>query len=510
MPLKSPHPDIQIPQTDILSYLFPPGSPPSTSPLWVDSADPSISLSPAQLLSLVKRLALGLERTGIAKGEVTMVPVTHFGIVGAGYAFSAANPGYTLPEMIHQICNTGARLILAHPSLIHTAIAATRAIASAGGPEIEIFQVSDSFCQPYLGVWDWMRLAASEDDGALYSWPKLSPAQSMKTHYNLIANVEQMIAARFHEMPAGELRGQYQERWIGFLPLYHAYGQLHTMLMCLKLSIPVFIMKSFKFPEFLRCIQAQRITSLQLAPPILVMLAKRPETKEFDLSSVKDVLCGAAPLSRELQNECMARFGFNVVQGWGMTELTCGAINGPGGRKDDTGSVGELPPNFECKLLDEEGREVGTGEPGEVYIRGPNVCLGDVAAVNEKGCFWIVDRKKELIKVNALQVAPAELESVLLENKDVADAAVVGITLHIEEWPRAYVVLQAHARGKVKPEEIQSWITSRVAKHKWLVGGVSFVDEVPRLQSGKIQRKVVKEWAKSDAKMLESQTKARY
>jgi 4-coumarate--CoA ligase len=133
-----------------------------------------------------------------------------------------------------------------------------------------------------------------------------------------------------------------------------------------------------------------------------------------------------------------------------------------------------------------------------------------VAAVNEKGCFWIVDRKKELIKVNALQVAPAELESVLLENKDVADAAVVGITLHIEEWPRAYVVLQAHARGKVKPEEIQSWITSRVAKHKWLVGGVSFVDEVPRLQSGKIQRKVVKEWAKSDAKMLESQTKARY
>lgn len=453
--------------------------------------------------------------------------------------------------MIHQIRNTGARLILAHPSLVRTAIAATQAIASSGGPEIQIYQVSDSFCQQYLGILDWTRLAASEDDGALYSWPKLSPAQSKKTvatinyssgttgapkgvcvsHYNLIANAEQMIHVRFHEMPAGKRRGEYQERWIGFLPLYHAYGQLNTMLMCVKLSIPVFVMKSFKYPDFLGCIQAQRITTLQVAPPILVMLAKRPETKEFDISSVKDVLCGAAPLSRELQNECMARFGFNVVQGWGMTELTCAAINGPGGRKDDTGSVGELLPNSECKLLDDEGREVGTGEPGEVYIRGPNVCLGywrneeatreligadcwlrtgDVAVVNEKGCFWIVDRKKELIKVNALQVAPAELESVLLENKDVADAAVVGITLHNEEWPRAYVVLQAHAMGKVKPEEIQSWITPRVAKHKWLVGGVSFVDEVPRLQSGKIQRKVVKEWAKSDAKMLESQTKARY
>lgn len=453
--------------------------------------------------------------------------------------------------MTYQLRNTGARIIFAHPSLVNTAVAATKAIAFSGGPKIQIFQVSDSFCQPHLGVLDWTRLAASEEDGALYSWPKLSPAQSKKTvatinyssgttgtpkgvcvsHYNLIANSEQMIHVRFHEMPVGKRRGESQERWIGFLPLYHAYGQLITMLICLKLSIPVFIMKSFNYLDFLSCIQTQRITTLQVAPPILIMLAKRPETKDFDISSVKDVLCGAAPLSKELQNECMTRFGFNVVQGWGMTELTCAAINGPGGRKDDTGSVGELLPNSECKLLDDEGREVGTGEPGEVYIRGPNVCLrywrneqatrelldadgwlrtGDVAVVNEKGCFWIVDRKKELIKVNALQVAPAELESVLLENKNVADAAVVGITLHNEEWPRAYVVLQAHAIGKVTPEEIQTWIMPRVAKHKWLVGGVSFVAEVPRLQSGKIQRKVVKEWAKGDATMLESQTRARY
>jgi len=107
-----------------------------------------------------------------------------------------------------------------------------------------------------------------------------------------------------------------------------------------------------------------------------------------------------------------------------------------------------------------------------------------------------------LIKVNALQVAPAELEAVLLEHEAVADAAVVGITLDNEEWPRGYVVIQDKVKGKIKPQEIQEWIKTRVAKHKWLVGGLTFVDEVPKLASGKIQRKTMREWSKADAKML--------
>ncbi|KAK3071062.1 hypothetical protein LTR53_009322 [Teratosphaeriaceae sp. CCFEE 6253] len=159
-----------------------------------------------------------------------------------------------------------------------------------------------------------------------------------------------------------------------------------------------------------------------------------------------------------------------------------------------------------------------------MFIRAPNVCLGyfkneaatretlspdgwlrtgDVAVVNREGLFWIVDRKKELIKVNALQVAPAELEAVLLQHDDIADAAVVGITLHDEEWPRAYVALKEHAQGKVTAQGIQQWMRGKVAKHKLLVGGVAFVDEVPKLASGKIQRKVMREWAKRDAAGVE-------
>lgn len=212
-----------------------------------------------------------------------------------------------------------------------------------------------------------------------------------------------------------------------------------------------------------------------------------------------------------------------------MTEVTCGAIHVPGGIRDDSGSVGLLHPNCECKLVDDNGHLVGPGQPGEIWIRGPQICLGywknekatretideegwlktgDIAIAKDNW-FWIVDRKKELIKVNALQVAPAELEAILLQNDHVADAAVVGITLRGEEWPRAYIAVKETSRGRTTPGELQNWIKDRVAKHKQLVGGVRFVHEVPRLASGKIQRKVLREWAKRDAKEIEDSLQAR-
>lgn len=286
-----------------------------------------------------------------------------------------------------------------------------------------------------------------------------------------------------------------------------------------KLGFPIYIMQKFVFGDFLSIIQKYHITHLQVAPPILIMLDKRPETAKFDLSSVKNILCGAAPLSRDLQNAVQKRFRLNVVQGWGMTEVTCGAIHIPGGRSDDSGCVGMLDPNCECKVINDDGQLARPGEPGEMYVRGPNVCLGywkneqatrdsldlegwlktgDVVVVRDNA-FWIVDRKKELIKVNGLQVPPAELEAVLLENDDIADAGVVGVTVGDEERPRAYVQLKQDRVGRISETQVQQYMESRVAKYKRITGGVAFVDEIPRLASGKIQRKTLKEWAKQDA-----------
>ena len=202
-----------------------------------------------------------------------------------------------------------------------------------------------------------------------------------------------------------------------------------------------------------------------------------------------------------------------------MTEVTCGAIHVPGGRYDESGCVCLLDPNCECKLLDEDGNAVPAGEPGELHVRGPNICLGywrndeatkasldgegwlktgDIMVVKDNW-FWVVDRKKELIKVNALQVSPAELEAVLLAHDSIADAGVVGVMLDGQECPRAYVQAKDEARGRLSGVQIQEYMKERVAKHKQLTGGVQFVDEVPRLASGKIQQKTLKEWARKDA-----------
>jgi 4-coumarate--CoA ligase len=368
--------------------------------------------------------------------------------------------------MVYQIKNTGCKFLLVHPSLAKTALSACE---QAGLSKDRIFLFSDEENKPLGNVLDWRTIISSEKEAEAWQWEEYSPERSCDTvatinyssgttglpkgvcvsHYNLIANVEQTIFMRDHLKPYTP-KTRPPERWLGFLPLYHAFGQLYSVLMACKLNVPVYIMKNFQYENFLFAIQNYKITHLQTAPPILIMLSKRPETKNFDLSSLTNILCGAAPLSKELQNDVAGRFGTQINQGWGMTEVTCGALHVPGGMNDDTGSVGLLFPNVDCKLLDDNGNEVKPGERGELCVRGPMVCMrywkneeatkeaidadgwlksGDVAICDKKGMFWIVDRKKELIKVNGLQVAPAELEAALLENQDVADAAVVGITL---------------------------------------------------------------------------------
>jgi len=253
--------------------------------------------------------------------------------------------------MVHQISNTQAQIILAHPSLAKTTDAAAR---EAGLPDGRVFLFSDEPNAPVEGCRDWREILASPAEADAYHFPRLSEQESVNTtatvnyssgttglpkgvevsHHNLIANLVQTIYMRYLHKPfSAETRPR--EVWIGFLPLYHAYGQLYTIAMAQKLQVPVYIMKAFQYEEFLRVIQDQRVTHLQVAPPIMVMLSKRSETKKYDLSSVTDILCGAAPLSKELQNEISRKLNCEILQGWGMTEVTCGAIHVPGGVSDE-------------------------------------------------------------------------------------------------------------------------------------------------------------------------------
>ncbi|TQV96983.1 4-coumarate:coenzyme A ligase [Cordyceps javanica] len=548
MPVGSKLPDVEIPSVNILDYIFANPQDVTDKPLWVDADDPAKSLSLRQALGWIKRLGAGLEQLGLKRGDVVMmcstnhifVPVLYLGVVGSTCAFTGANPAYTPKEIAYQIANAQAKVILAHPSKIDDVLAAA---AETQFPRDRIFHFSDDVSggggtTSVGGLRDWISFLAPEAAAASWTWPSLSAAEARTqlatinyssgttglpkgvcgAHRNLVANVQQLIGMRHH--PHGLTPALADDVWLAFLPLYHAYGQMYTILMAARRHVTVYVMPVFHFERYLRCIERYRPNVLQVVPPVVVMLSKRPEVARYDLSSVADISCGAAPLKADLQNDVADRFRANIVQGWGMTELTCAASGLPAGRVDRQASCGMLLPNCEAKFLGDDGREVAAGEPGELFVRGPNVMLGywrnekatretldadgwlrtgDVAVYNEEGLLWIVDRKKELIKVNGLQVAPAELESLLLENEHVADAAVVGIELDHEEYPRAYVQIQDVSKGKVQPCDIQDWLAPRVAKHKRLAGGVCFVDAVPKLASGKIVRKLLREWSKRDA-----------
>ena len=435
--------------------------------------------------------------------------------------------------------DTSTRVALVHPSLLEKA---RKGAKKAGLLESRLYLFSDTEREPIAGIRDWRSMLGTPSEASSYIWPHLTgeaakaqvatvnyssgttglPKGVMITHGNLIANVEQ--ASFLHQVEQPGIKPDVEDRWIGFLPLYHAYGQLNVCLMATKLLIPVYIMRAFVYEDFLRTIQTYKITELHVAPPILVLMNKHPLTSKYDISSVIKIGSGAAPLSRSLQNDCREKFNANIGQGWGMTELTCAGCTVPGGLKDETGSIGCLLPNAEAKLLDENGQEVATGERGEIYFRGPNVSpgywrnekatretmleggwlrTGDIGVTDERRWFWIVDRLKELIKVSGLQVAPAELEALLLTHPSVADAGVVAISdsFDDQERPRAYVVPKSLDKDNpgVREEEIVEWMKGKVAKYKWLTGGVVFVNEVPKSAAGKIQRKVMREWAKRDS-----------
>lgn len=313
--------------------------------------------------------------------------------------------------------------------------------------------------------------------------------------------------------------GFYDKPWraIAVAPFFHAMALSNSVhLPIFKRGSYVAIMQRFDPGQFLDIVKEEEIDFANLAPPALRILMSHPKVKQ--LERIELMCVGAAPLDGELQEKAMKTFGCEIAQGHGMTETTVGTLGMQRNRK--LGSCGPPMPGLELRVVDDDGNDVKQGERGELLARAGNIFTGywknekatketftedgqwlktgDIAIVHETGDFSIVDRKKELIKYKGYQVAPAEIEGLLLQHPKVAAAAVIGIYDKelVTELPRAYIQLKPNQIQSSNIEQLKKdiidFIEKQTSSHKRLRGGVRILDQVPVNPSGKILRKEIR------------------
>ncbi|KAF2816941.1 4-coumarate-CoA ligase 2 [Mytilinidion resinicola] len=552
MPIRSRW-QIEVPRISLPTYLFDsPTAPLPTTSALISTANPDNHfLSHAGYRLWSQRLALGLQRAGLAQGERVLLfsgnsvffPVVILGIVMAGGIFTGANPSYVVRELAYQLKDSGAKFLICSEASLATGIEAAKAV---GLSEDNVFAFDDGAAtfegrgKSRGNIRHWTTLLASDDDGRGFAWENQDtddflnrtivlnyssgttgvPKGVMITHRNYVSNCVQGIHVFSLDL---EYKAKIaRSRQLCALPMYHAMGQVLFCFQGPVQRVPIFIMPKFDLIAMLEAAQNFRITDLLIVPPIIVAMAKHPATRKFDLSAVERVISAAAPLGREVCKEFEKLWkngSVNVKQAWGLTELTLTGCTFHPATISTSNAVGELAPNCEVRIVsDEDGlHEVKHGERGEVWIRAPSVMkgywrnteatketitkdgwlkTGDIGRFDETNHLYIVDRKKELIKVKGLQVAPAEIESLLLEHPAIADVAIIGVTVKGEEAPRAYAVLQQGSMATAK--EIQDWAAERVSRFKRLTGGVRFVEAIPKNPSGKILRKVLRDQARAE------------
>jgi acyl-CoA synthetase (AMP-forming)/AMP-acid ligase II len=429
------------------------------------------------------------------------------GVLLLGGVVTTANPLYTADELAYQLNDAEATYLLTVPTFLDKARE-----AAASTRVREIFTIGEAAgATPFSALYrasgplPEVRISPREDVAILpYSSGTVGKPKGVElTHFNLTALLQQI---------APLIPDRTDQRVLGFLPFFHIFGLQVLLNNTLRNGITCVTMPRFDFELFLRFIQDYRITHLYLVPPIALALAKQALVDHYDLSSLRYILSGAAPLDAAIQQAVAARLHVPVVQGYGMTETSLAiALVPPASASVKAGAAGVLIPNLEAKVVDPlTGIELGVHEPGELLVRGPNVMrgylknpdatamtiepdswlhTGDIVYFDEAGYVFVVDRLKELIKYKGLQVAPAEIEGVLLTHPAIADAAVIGIPdEEAGEVPKAFVVL----KDAVTPEAVMQYVAGKVAPHK-RIRQVEIVDAIPKSASGKILRRVLVE-----------------
>ena len=520
MVVRSPYPDVVIPSTSLTAFVLEHADRLGDKPALIDGPS-GRTITYGGLSAGVRRLSAGLAERGLRKGEVVAIfapnlpewPLVFHGIAAAGGVVTTINSLGTAVDVEQQLRDSRARFLVTVAPFMDRALGA----AESAGVE-EVFVIGDAV-PGATAIGDLLRSESAPPDvaidpGDLVALPYSSgttglPKGVMLTHRMLIANVLQ--TAVLQDVTE-------DETLIAVLPFFHIYGMTVIMNLGLRRGATIVTMPRFELEPFLDLLERHRVTRGFLVPPIVLALAKHPAVEGRDLSALKVIMSGAAPLDGGLAEACGARIDCQVMQGYGLTEtspVTHITSDRPG--KTKPGSIGEVAPNTEARIVDiETGADLGPNVDGELWVRGPQIMsgylnnpeatantidrdgwlhTGDIGHVDETGYFYIVDRLKELIKYKGYQVAPAELEAVLLSHPAVSDAAVIPVAdPDAGEVPKAFVVL----REPIDNDALMAFVAERVASYK-RVRHVEVVDAIPKSTSGKILRRVLVEQERAKA-----------
>ena len=477
------------------------------------------------LASRIEGVAAGLAARGFGTGDVLALWAPNvpqwagvaLGAMAAGGTVTGINPAFTRLELEAQLADSGASVLVTVPGLVSAALGA----ASAGGVREVVVLGEAEGATPVVeligGDGPVPEVAIEQDGVALLPYSSGTtglPKGVMLTHSNLVASVRQVRSG---------LRMTARDTTLAVAPFFHIMGFVVSLAVPLASGSTVITMPRFDPERFFALIQRHRVTVLAVPPPVIAVLAGHPMAEVYDLSSVELIVSGGAPLGAGLQRAVAERYPHAAVgQAWGMTETTVGATMPDRELGTVPGSVGRVMPNTGLRVVDPDtGDDLGAGERGELWVRGPQVMAGylgnpgataetidadgwlktgDLGYVDGDGNVFVVDRLKELIKVSAYGVAPAELEALLLTHPKVVDAAVVGRPDEERgEVPVAAVV----PRGDLDACALMGWVAGKVAPHK-MIRDVRFVDAIPKTPSGKLLRRVLVEQDRRSA--LEAST----
>ncbi|KAH7146892.1 hypothetical protein B0J13DRAFT_664595 [Dactylonectria estremocensis] len=478
---------------------------------------------------------------------IDYIPFTH-AVHRLSSIVTPASAAYSAPELEHQLRSSGANALFTCVPLLQTALAAAKAagiseerifILPMPGDKQVPFKTIDDLVEEGKTLPELPPLVFAAGQGARQvaylcysSGTSGLPKATMISHRNVISNI---MMVRLYDQAGRNTAKIETQVTLGLLPFSHIYGLVVCGLYALIAGDELIVLPRFELQTFLEAIQKFRVEQMAIVPPILIqMLSNRDLCSKYDLSSVRFAFSGAAPLGVETMQDILKVYpNWHLCQGYGLTE-TSPVVTSTSELDILPGSSGSLLPGLRAKIIDASGKEVTEYEtPGELFVQGPTVVLGYLNNINSTAStfihdedgrwmktgdevlvrkspkgnehFVVTDRIKELIKVKGHQVAPAELEAHLLSHPLVSDCAVIQVPdAKAGEVPKAFVVKAAEAEGKSDGDvtaSIHKHVEAHKARHKWLKGGIEFIDVIPKSPSGKILRRLLRDQEKQARKV---------